>query len=111
MLYAKSRIDMESPEETALDFSKVPHIAGVPRYMYRSCARAIGLMIRDHFRREPIGAFEHELWVWFFAGILRQRLRDRKQTIDPNETDLNEKGVSSGFVSSHMTREHLEESN
>jgi hypothetical protein len=30
-------------------------------------------------RRDLVAAFEHELWIWFFAGIVRQRLRDRKQ--------------------------------
>lgn len=79
MLYAKSRINMEAPEQTELDYSKVPHIAGVPRYMYRSCLRALKEMIRAKIKRDKVAAFEHELWAWFFAGIVRQRLRDRKR--------------------------------
>jgi hypothetical protein len=27
-------------------------------------------------RRDPIAHFEHELWVWFFAGVVRQRRAD-----------------------------------
>jgi glycosyltransferase involved in cell wall biosynthesis len=79
MLYARSRINMESPEETHLDYSKVPHIAGVPRYMYRSCLGAFGNMIRAAIRGDRVATFEHELWIWFFAGILRQRLKDRSR--------------------------------
>lgn len=78
MLYAQKKIDMEAPEETTLDYSKVPHIAGVPRYMYRSCVSAFANMIGAGFRRDRIAAFEHELWIWFFAGIVRRRFQDRK---------------------------------
>lgn len=78
MLYAQSKINMESPEETNLDYSRVPHIAGVPRYMYRSFARAFKDMIGAGVRGDQIAAFEHELWLWFFAGILSQRRKDRK---------------------------------
>lgn len=78
MLYAKTKINMEAPEETRLDYSSVPHIAGVPRYMYRSCLRAFKDMIWAGIRHDKVAAFEHELWMWFFAGIVRQRLRDRK---------------------------------
>ena len=78
MLYAKTKINMEAPEQTQLDYSRVPHIAGVPRYMYRSCLRAFKDMLRAGVGRDPIAAFEHELWVWFFAGVLRQRFKDRK---------------------------------
>jgi len=77
MLYETSRINMESPEETALDYSNVPHIAGVPRYLYRTFLKSLGQALRP--RRDPIASFEHELWLWFFAGIVRQRRRDRKK--------------------------------
>ncbi len=79
MLYAQSRVDMEAPEQTHLDYSEVPHILGVPRYMYRSCLRAFGDMIGARIRRDRVAAFEHELWIWFFAGILRQRSKDRNR--------------------------------
>ncbi len=29
-------------------------------------------------RRRPVEAFEHETWLWFFAGILRQRWKDSR---------------------------------
>lgn len=79
MLYEQSRVDMEAPEETSLDFSKVPHIGGVPRYMYRSFLRAFKSMIGAGLRRDRVAEFEHELWLWFFAGIVRQRHKDLKR--------------------------------
>lgn len=78
MLYEQARINMESPEETTLDYSKVPHLAGVPRYMYRSCLRMMGDTVKAALRRDPIATFENELWLWFFAGIVKQRWKDRK---------------------------------
>jgi glycosyltransferase involved in cell wall biosynthesis len=77
MLYEQSKINMESPEETTLDYSRVPHIAGVPRYMYRSFATAVKSMVGAGIRGDQIAAFEHELWLWFFAGVVTQRRRDR----------------------------------
>jgi glucosyl-dolichyl phosphate glucuronosyltransferase len=78
VLYEQFRIDMEAPEETTLDFSKVPHIAGVPRYMFRTFLRSIVNGIRASARRDALAAFEHELWLWFFAGVMKQRWKDRR---------------------------------
>jgi glycosyltransferase involved in cell wall biosynthesis len=77
MLYEQAGLDMEAPERRMLDFSRVPHVAGVPRYMYRKLVRTAGRAVRDRLRGDHERAFEQELWVCFFAGLLRQRLRDR----------------------------------
>ena len=79
MLYKQARVDMEAPEESSLDYSKVPHIAGVPRYMYRSFLRMFADMVRTAFRGDAVRSFENELWLWFFAGIVKQRWKDRKR--------------------------------
>jgi len=76
MLYERSGLDMEAPEQTTLDFSTVPHIFGVPRYLYRKALRALGDWFVDSLRGRQLRAFERELWLCFFAGILRQRFRD-----------------------------------
>jgi glucosyl-dolichyl phosphate glucuronosyltransferase len=78
VLYENFGLDMESPEESTLDFTKVPHVAGVPRYLYRKLARTLSDAAISYARREAARAFEHELWLWFFAGIFRQRRRDRQ---------------------------------
>ncbi len=30
-------------------------------------------------RRDAIARFEDELWIWFFAGIVSQRWKDRQK--------------------------------
>jgi glucosyl-dolichyl phosphate glucuronosyltransferase len=81
ILYEKQGLDMESPERTTFDFSRVPHIAGVPRYLYRTCLSSFGSIFSSMLRRDAVATFEHELWIWFFAGILKQRWRNRHQPI------------------------------
>jgi glucosyl-dolichyl phosphate glucuronosyltransferase len=78
ILYGQKRLDMETPDDTTLDFSRVPHIAGVPRYMFRTGARSFADMVRGRFRNDAVAAFEHELWLWFFAGVIGQRWKDRR---------------------------------
>ena len=77
MLYEKAGLDMEAPEQTSLDFRTVPHVLGVPRYLYRKALTSAAASLRAMVRRDAVAAFEHELWVWFFAGIVRQLARRR----------------------------------
>jgi len=78
LLYQRSGLDMEAPERTTLDFAKVPHVLGVPRYLYRKAITAGVDWIRAMVRGDAVAAFDLEVWLWFFGGILRQRLRDRR---------------------------------
>lgn len=75
-LYERSGLDMEAPERTSLDFSTVPHVLGVPRYLYRRAFESVGGWFSATLRRDHVAAFDHETWLCFFAGILRQRIRD-----------------------------------
>lgn len=78
VLYGHHGLDMEAPDERTHDFTKVPHVAGVPRYMFRS---AIGHAVRavsQTLRGRAAEAFEHQLWLSFFAGVVRQRWSDRQ---------------------------------
>ena len=77
ILYDKLGLDMDSPDESIIDYGRVHHIAGVPRYMWRSALATGGAMIKAALQGEPAKAFEHELSLWFFAGVVRQRWRDR----------------------------------
>ena len=45
--------------------------------MSRTGLRSFADMVRERFRNDPVAAFEHELWLWFFAGVLGQRWKDR----------------------------------
>jgi glycosyltransferase involved in cell wall biosynthesis len=78
LLYERSGLDMEAPEQTTLDFSRVPHLFGVPRYLYRKAFRALVGWVQDTIRGRHIEAFEHQLWLCFFAGIVRQRFHDSR---------------------------------
>jgi glucosyl-dolichyl phosphate glucuronosyltransferase len=81
ILYQTKGLDMESPESSEIDFSAVPHIAGVPRYMYRTYLHSLFAMIAASLRGDMAGAFEHELGLWFFAGVLNERWKGRRQPI------------------------------
>ena len=78
MLYERSGLDMEAPERTTLDFRTVPHLFGVPRYLYRKALVSAWRAVIRTLRGDAAGAFDDELWVWFFAGIVRQRWRDSR---------------------------------
>jgi glycosyltransferase involved in cell wall biosynthesis len=80
LLYERSGLDMEAPEQTTLDFSKVPHVAGVPRYLYRKALSNLIGWVRAVVRRDALAAFECEVWLWFFAGIVKQRWKDSRST-------------------------------
>jgi glycosyltransferase involved in cell wall biosynthesis len=71
IMYREFGLDLESPEETVLDYSKVPHIAGVPRYLYRTALAYLFRTMRAYVRRSSAEAFDQELWLWFFAGVVR----------------------------------------
>lgn len=78
MLYADTGLDMEAPERSTLDFSKVAHVAGVPRYLFRSALAAARDSVTAALRGDPVASFEREVWLWFFAGIVTQRWKDRR---------------------------------
>jgi len=81
ILYREMGLDMEDPDDTAMDFSTVPHVMGIPRYMYRTGLQSVANLARGLIRRDPVAAFENELWLCFFAGVLTQRRRDRKRPL------------------------------
>ena len=78
LLYERAGLDMEAPEQTTLDFSTVPHVCGVPRYLYRKALAAAAAWVRYSLRGRRVEAFEQVLWLCFFAGIVRQRFRDSR---------------------------------
>jgi glycosyltransferase involved in cell wall biosynthesis len=81
ILFRKLGVDMESPDESRLDFTNVPQVAGVPRYMYRNLAVHVRKMVRAYLRRDAVAAFEQQLWLCFFAGVVKQRWAERNATI------------------------------
>jgi glycosyltransferase involved in cell wall biosynthesis len=88
ILFSKLGVDMDSPDDSRLDFSKVPRIAGVPRYMYRTLAKHAGGFLAARARRDAVAAFEHELWLCFFAGVAKQRWKERNVVIPPPQVSV-----------------------
>ena len=79
LLFQQQGLDMESPQETRHDFTRVPRIGGTPRYLGRVALRHLGAAVKAFVAGRRVEAFEHELWLWMFAGILQQRWRDRRE--------------------------------
>ena len=77
LLYRDAWIDMQAPDATTLDFSRVPHIFGVPRFFYGKALRELRRMLSSAIRGDKVGRFDAELWLWFFVGVVQQRWRDR----------------------------------
>jgi len=94
ILFTKLGVDMDSPDDSTIDFSKVPRFAGVPRPMYRTLAWHIKHMTIAQLRGDAVEAFEHELWLWFFAGVLKQRWTDRSVMIPPPMVSCHEQQPS-----------------
>jgi hypothetical protein len=72
---------MEKPERSTLDFGRVPHIAGVPRYLFRSALVAMKDTVVAALRGDSVSSFDRELWLCAFAGIVKQRWKDRHRPI------------------------------
>ena len=79
LLFQQRGLDMESPQETRHDFTRVPRIAGTPRYLFRVALQHAAAALRALVHGRRVEAFEHELWLWMFAGILKQRWHDRRE--------------------------------
>jgi GT2 family glycosyltransferase len=77
IMYQQHGLDMESPQRKAFDFTRMPHVAGIPRYLYRTAASRLLKVVAARLRGDETRAFEHELLLWMYAGIARQRWRDR----------------------------------
>lgn len=88
LMYRDAWIDMQAPEESTLDFSSVPHIAGVPRFFYGKAAREARRVLTSALRGDRADSFDAELWLWFFVGVVLQRWQDR-HVPRPSSTALN----------------------
>lgn len=82
MLYQQRGLDMESPQETRLDFTLVPHWFGIPRYMYRTALASAWRALSLRLRGDAMAAFDQELYVWMFLGVARQRWKDRAKPME-----------------------------
>ncbi len=59
--------------ELGLDLRDVPHVLGVPRYMYGCALRDLGGWARSTLARRRSQAFRHEMMLVYFAGYFATR--------------------------------------
>jgi glycosyltransferase involved in cell wall biosynthesis len=77
ILYADCGLDMENPEGPPPDVVRIRHIAGVPRYMFRTALVRLKDAAAAWLAGDAVTSFDRELWLCFFAGIVGRRWRDR----------------------------------
>jgi glycosyltransferase involved in cell wall biosynthesis len=77
MLFLKGGFDMEEPELEPPARSPGRQIGGVPVHLLHKAARSLRGLAWHTWNGNLSAAFEHELWLCFFAGIVRQRWNDR----------------------------------
>ena len=79
IMYQQHGLNMENPQSRRVDFTKARHLAGVPRYLFKSMGRVARRMVASAIRGKYTEAFEDELVLCMFAGIVVQRWKDRRQ--------------------------------
>ena len=77
LLFKHGGFDMEEPEMQAPPHAGERLIAGVPVHLLAKAVREAGALVWHTLRGDVAAAFEHELWLCFFAGLARQRWADR----------------------------------
>ena len=77
-LFRNGGFDMEEPELENPPYAGDRQIAGVPVHLVWKAFRTIRSLVWRSLRGEVSLAFEHELWLCFFAGVVRQRFVDRQ---------------------------------
>ncbi len=88
ILYQHRGFDMEGLDEQRVQAAAEPHVAGVPRHMIKRAAAHLAGLLKETARQRPGQAVQHDLWLCFFAGVVRQRWRDRRAPIGAAAGDL-----------------------
>jgi glucosyl-dolichyl phosphate glucuronosyltransferase len=79
---SRSRLDrLHQQTETGLDLRHVPHVAGVPRYVWGALPRTAWAWLRAMVARDRQVAATHEMHVWYTFGYIRARLARRGSPI------------------------------
>lgn len=83
---ARARMQALHPiSELGLDLRTAPHIAGVPRFMWRSAVRNVIGWLSATARRDATRQAEHEMMLAYFAGYASNRGRKRALAVPPAE--------------------------
>lgn len=90
---------MQPLTELGLDLRTVPHVFGVPRYMYGSLVRDLGSMVVERLRGNVAASFRHEMMVMFFGGYFLARWNERRAGRTPARHSLSKAQRTSKVVS------------
>jgi glycosyltransferase involved in cell wall biosynthesis len=77
-LYYHYGFDLEEPEAARYD-RPLPSLFGVPRRLIAKAVTSLRSYIWRCLRGQQSRAFEYQLWLCFFAGIVRQCLRESRE--------------------------------
>ena len=72
---------MQPVTELGLDLRQVPHLLGVPRFMFGTLGRDLFGLAAAVAAGRPADAFRHQMMLWFFAGYATARLRPRNNKV------------------------------
>jgi glucosyl-dolichyl phosphate glucuronosyltransferase len=78
ILFRQGGFDIEEPDALVPPNPTHPQLLGVPTYLLRKAVYAARGYLWHTVRRDAIAAFERELSLWFVAGVIRQRVADRR---------------------------------
>lgn len=78
ILFRQGGFDIEEPDAPVPPNPAHPQLLGVPTYLLRKAAVAARGFAWHTLRRDAIASFERELSLWFVAGVIRQRVADRR---------------------------------
>jgi len=81
LLFRHGGFDMEEPELERPPHARERMIGGVPVHLLVKAARSARALAWHAAHGNVATAFEHELWLCFFAGVVRQRWADRRSPI------------------------------
>jgi hypothetical protein len=90
---------MEEPERERRREGGTQEIAGVPVHLMRKALRSARSFAWRSLRGDEALAFEHELWLWFFAGVVKQRWADRRLPVAQGESPVGHHSPVAGFAS------------
>jgi hypothetical protein len=88
MLFRHGGFDMEEPELENPPNAGDRMFAGVPIHLFRKAVRSARSLVWHTLTRDVSAAFEYELWLCFFAGVVRQRWSDRHFPVAPGPASV-----------------------
>jgi glucosyl-dolichyl phosphate glucuronosyltransferase len=80
-MFVQSGFDMEEPELECPPHAGERQIGGVPLHLIRKALRSTRSLVWQTIKGNARAAFEYELWLCFFAGVVRRRWADRHRAI------------------------------